>query len=177
MVWTPRPFAPRQFARRSDAASGTSILRAGCQSSSACRRHGHTVTGSVTEGSCPIAACGPFRVGSASRVVGSILAAHECMVQSEITSFTEQLLQHCAVRSTPDASAWPDAMKRLPVAVSICAGQSSLPRSVSARLKVTCPASADQVLVQRCSFCRFGEGLLLDPADDSLLMICSFQAK
>lgn len=123
--------------------------------------------------------CGLFGTGSASGVVGSILAALECMVHKEIVAFTDRLLQYCTARSTPDATAAPDAieMNPLPVEVGICAGQSSPPRSLAARLKVTCPASRDQVLVQRCSFCRFGQGLLLDSADDSLLMICSFQAK
>lgn len=178
MVWTPRPFALKQFARRSDAFDISPAATRARHLATVIAK-ATTVTGPVTEGLVRGSPCALFGNGSASRLVGSILAPLECMVQSEIISFTDHLLQHCAVRSTPEASASSDAieMNRLPVEVSICAGQSPPPRAVSARLKVTCPASGDQVLVQRCSFCRFGQGMLLDPTDESLLMLCGFQAK
>jgi hypothetical protein len=44
----------------------------------------------------------------------------------------------------------------------------------SSKLIVFCPAQGREVLLQRCSFCASGEGLVLNPADDSLNLRCSY---
>ena len=58
-------------------------------------------------------------------------------------------------------------VRHLPV---VRAAQNSL---YAGKLSVACPLVEKPVLLQRCAFCIYGDGLLLKPASNDLVLCCT----